>query len=191
MTDEQLLDRARKAGWEWFQGVTDRWPGTNAYPATGWLEGNGKSSFHASASGSDAAGLRPEPGRGFDHDIDCVECGAPIWLHFLSTCEDRLMCFNCNHWAGLIRGGNNIVCQRDDIDGKRHHYQCTPAKPGESRGHRWNGFGGERFVIEFLDGRIIETVNLWHQGTVPERFYDRLQVNAKLVEKACLVPSVG
>lgn len=45
------------------------------------------------------------------------------------------------------------------------------------------GFGGSKFVIEFFDGRVIETDNLWHQGTIPPVWRAKLPDNARFKNK--------
>jgi hypothetical protein len=56
------------------------------------------------------------------------------------------------------------------------HYRL--GKNGSRRGP-YNGFGGRRFDIEFFDGRVVTTYDLWHQGVVPPSFRDRLPDNAR------------
>lgn len=42
------------------------------------------------------------------------------------------------------------------------------------------GFGGRRWRITFLDGRIVECDSLWHQGEIPAEWRERLPDNAAL-----------
>lgn len=44
------------------------------------------------------------------------------------------------------------------------------------------GFGGSRFEIKYIDGRIAHTTNLWHQGTIPEDFRHLFTNNASSVK---------
>lgn len=53
----------------------------------------------------------------------------------------------------------------------------------EDIGHAKRGFNGDRFNIKFSDGRLATTTNLWSQGTIPERFRERLPDNAKFIGK--------
>lgn len=177
--DERLIARALAAGWTWHEGLTT-WPGSPQYPATGWMHG---SSFQNCKPHQKATALRaelhgPNPGRGFNHGIDCGECGKPVWLSWLKPCEDELIarreCFDCNHWLGFVRMGGGLVIARD---GHRSHYQVGTGG-GEPR---FRGFGGAKHRIRLADGRVIETTDLWHQGRIPERFWDRLPVNAEFV----------
>jgi hypothetical protein len=41
----------------------------------------------------------------------------------------------------------------------------------------FRGFGGAPRVIEFFDGRVVHTTNLWDNGKIPERY--RVPDNAK------------
>ena len=45
----------------------------------------------------------------------------------------------------------------------------------------FRGFGGALFKIKFSDGRYIESTNLWHNGTIPECYWDKLPDNAIFV----------
>lgn len=40
------------------------------------------------------------------------------------------------------------------------------------------GYGGRKFGIKFNDGRVVITTNLWHQGTIPEAWREKLPNNA-------------
>jgi hypothetical protein len=63
------------------------------------------------------------------------------------------------------------------INGNR--YQVLPDAQGMLG---FKGFGGRAFRIKrWSDGTIIETRNLWHQGTVPEYFKDQIPNNAEFV----------
>lgn len=42
----------------------------------------------------------------------------------------------------------------------------------------FRGYDGQPFYITFDDGTMIRTTNLWHNGTVPETYKDRLPDNA-------------
>lgn len=43
------------------------------------------------------------------------------------------------------------------------------------------GFGGRKFTIKFMDGRVVETCDLWHQGKIPESYREVLSDNAKFI----------
>jgi len=173
LTDQQLLDRAAKAGWKWFENDTDHWPGVPGYPVTGWLYGP----FRHCKPEQKTAYLRGELNKyqGFNHDHDCHECGKPIWLCWShdETLIKLRECFTCNYWKNCIRNDNGVIVNHD---GKRTHYVIGSRTEPSSQ----NGFGGTWFTVHFLDGRKVKTCDLWCQGTIPEIFWNRLPVNATL-----------
>src|ERR1043166_5946850 len=99
MSDADLIAKALRCGWTWFESLTARW-GMPAYPITGWQMS--ETSFKSCKPEKKEEVLRPEPGRGFDHDLECVECGLPIWLYWMKKHEDELRerreCQDCYHW---------------------------------------------------------------------------------------------
>ncbi len=181
----QMLCRARVAGWEWYENVTDKWPGSATRPATGWKKDNSSFQYCKSEEMIDVLRAKfnivkgTKESLGFDHELDCVECKKPIWLCW---CDDAVYirskeCFDCYFWLCLICGGKSIVIEKNH-DGDRWHYQMgTETKPGP-----YNGFGGAKFTIKFTDGKVVETCDLWDQGAIPKRFWDRLHVNAEFIE---------
>jgi hypothetical protein len=58
------------------------------------------------------------------------------------------------------------------------HYAIGPERRGDKQ---LCGFGGAKFIIQFFDGRRVETMNLWHQGVIPEHFRIRLPDNAEFL----------
>lgn len=65
------------------------------------------------------------------------------------------------------------------------HYRL--GKNGNTR-HQFNGFGGRRFDIEFFDGRIVTTYDLWYQGQIPPKFRKQLSDNARWAKFIETVP---
>lgn len=65
------------------------------------------------------------------------------------------------------------------IDG--HHYVIGPENADGMR-----GFGGDKFIIHFKDGKEVITTNLWYQGEIPEEykqlFYDNADFDYKWVK---------
>jgi len=172
LTDQQLIQRAEAAGWEWKVNATGWFSfGT---PSTGWL-GHGFSSGTEETKASMLRTDGKDSNFGFDHDYDCQHCKKPIYLSWLKPTSQKLIqaleCFNCNHFMNLYRGKDTIVIERE---GERRHYQLGSNTTPSSR----NGFGGQKFIIHFLDGRTVETVDLWHQGTIPVHLYQYFPVNA-------------
>jgi hypothetical protein len=46
---------------------------------------------------------------------------------------------------------------------------------------KFKGFGGQTFYIQFFDGRLVKTTNLWCQGEIPEVMRMVLPDNARFV----------
>lgn len=90
---------------------------------------------------------------------------------------DKQFCFNCNFWdervEDYIRGESIVI--------RGLHYMDAGKKPNQDRGE-FRGFGGRIFKIKMFNGKIIETNDLWHQGTIPELFKDKLKDNAEFME---------
>jgi hypothetical protein len=80
-------------------------------------------------------------------------------------------CFDCSFWLRKIDYTEDLADRRVVIDG--NHYMISEVKSTYPR-----GFNGELFIIQFFDGRIIKTNNLWSQGSIPERFRKMLPDNA-------------
>lgn len=62
---------------------------------------------------------------------------------------------------------------REVIVNNVHYMLGTTGGPNSMR-----GFGGRRWRIQFHDGRLIETTDLWYQGTIPPKWRERYPDNA-------------
>lgn len=82
---------------------------------------------------------------------------------------DNHLCFSCALWELRAQKENHLV-----IDGVR--YSLGPGNSG--------GMGGRKFTIEYFDGKVIETRDLWCQGEVPEYFKDRIPDTARFSDGA-------
>ena len=113
-------------------------------------------------------GILPDP---------CIHCGDLISTSYHEPLKSELIkdniCHSCHFWLGHAKNAEKENIAR--IDGKHYMYL-----PETDEGFR--GFGGRRFDIEFFDGRKVTTTNLWHQGTIPERFKKLMPDNAKFVQ---------
>lgn len=69
--------------------------------------------------------------------------------------NERQLCQNCNFWYGHYLLRNSKVVAR--IDGSHYRIGAKTNDP-----NRWKGMGGSKITIEFNDGRIVNTHNLWH-----------------------------
>lgn len=112
--------------------------------------------------------------------VTCKECGKVEELHwgtYNELLKAQSLCFSCDHWMHYIENDpsnpNAVI-----IEGN-HYIVCNEAAGGRST----SGFGGEKFIIEKIDGERIVTTNLWHQGRIPERFRDRLIDNARFIRE--------
>lgn len=83
--------------------------------------------------------------------------------------EDGL-CSNCEFWFDITKKSDihpiyngNCYCLAENIIDNR-----TP---------KWNGFGGQWFIVIFNDGRVFYTNNLFHNGVIPDEWRSKLQDN--------------
>lgn len=71
------------------------------------------------------------------------------------------------------------VVHRDDPEVIRaggKHYRLG----SEDERQAFRGYGGRYFAFRMLaTGEVVRTTNLWHQGTVPVEYHDRLPDNAE------------
>lgn len=112
-------------------------------------------------------------------EMPCRECASIFSTKYLEPTRSNMIsanvCFHCYFWLGYYIRRNDPKIAR--ISG--NHYMIEPENKGK---YGFRGFGGHKFVIEFFDGRTITTTNLWHQGTIPEHFRERLPDNARFIE---------
>lgn len=109
--------------------------------------------------------------------IVCSVCGKIEDVSNWSNGEimkQRRMCFTCNFWQDQLDLDNSGKRQFAIID--NHHYVI---EPDTIRGFK--GFSGALHKIQFNDGRIVTTKNLWHQGQIPEKWQAKFQNNAKFI----------
>lgn len=112
--------------------------------------------------------------------FNCIICGKKEGGHYLQPIKDNLLktnlCFSCNFWQNKVKIKNKSNTVR--VDGK--HYQIGSKEPDTPS--QFRGFGGRKFNIEFNDGRVESTNNLWCQGSIPERWQEQLPNNAKFLK---------
>lgn len=79
------------------------------------------------------------------------------------------------YWTDLI---NKDLDNRLVINGVHYTHGGISKSP-----EKWRGMSGKRFKIKMLDGTIVETNDLWHQGTIPEEFREFLPNNAEFIKE--------
>lgn len=105
----------------------------------------------------------------------CCECGAEVRLRWDSRTNEELrdseLCFTCIHWDRYVGR------QRDSrsVRVKGVHYWIGPQTTAHPS---VRGFGGASWTIRFHDGRVVQTTNLWCQGTISDHYRERLPDNA-------------
>lgn len=108
--------------------------------------------------------------------LKCSECGVRHTLKWNALVNRELkearLCHDCYFWVAKI-GIERAV--------RVGHQHFMIGENFEGMGFR--GYGGRNFRIYFFEGRVVETNNLWSQGDIPERFWDRLPDNARLVSE--------
>lgn len=121
--------------------------------------------------------------------IRCQECGKRHTLRWNGAANkefyDSKLCSDCHFWATKINWDPENVVR---VDHRHYHIGEEVTGPG------FVGHGGRVFRIYFFDGRVVETRNLWSQGEIPERFWDRMPDNARFItedeQKVMLAPSI-
>ncbi len=112
--------------------------------------------------------------------IKCRFCGKEEdpehWI-----CRDSLireqLCFSCYHWQERYNYDQLQPKKAAVIDGT--HYYIGDEN---SKSH-FRGFGGAKFQIQFNDGKVVETTNLWCQGKVPPEWRNKFPDNAQFLPK--------
>lgn len=203
-TDDELIARAIENGWEWHEGLTGRWPGRGPkWPFTGWKMTHaavhvteGKEYIHWEGTHPNRVrttriqSKAERPREAFSHEDRCGECGK--WIEYDgmfgyegpgSGVKSREFCWTCNHWLTHVakytapdpRHERAVIEARD---GRNVYTIGTATRPSSH-----NGYGGHWFTIRFHDGTVRRTCDLWCGGPIPERFLDRIPVNAEFIQE--------
>ena len=110
--------------------------------------------------------------------VTCTVCGDEDTLTFSgkigARMRERSECFQCAFWLMLAEQDKTEPENVAIIGGC--HYIIAPDRT-DSRASL-AGMGGARCRIVFDDGRDRITHNLWHQGSIPERFRELFPDNA-------------
>ncbi len=105
----------------------------------------------------------------------CPSCGKPFIRDLTLEAYLDENCFDCSFWLKKIAISAEDEARRVIVGGE--HFMIRLEETGP-----FKGFGGRQFAVLFLDGRIVETSNLWHQGTVSEQFREMLPDNAVFIQ---------
>jgi DNA-directed RNA polymerase subunit RPC12/RpoP len=100
----------------------------------------------------------------------CQCCGKSYTRHLSLEVYHGNNCFDCSFWLDKAEYSDYMAIHQVIINGE--HFML-----GETDSFI-RGFGGREFIIQFFDGRIVETNNLWCQGPIPKRFRSMLPKNA-------------
>lgn len=96
----------------------------------------------------------------------------PPETYFYDCCED------CSFWLEKLYLPEQYSKKQVIVGGV--HYLLSNSSI--------RGFAGATFTIQFFDGRIIETDNLWQQGKIPAHFRSVLKDNAKFIKARVSTP---
>lgn len=108
--------------------------------------------------------------------MNCVICDKEIEESCYShkvICGDK--CFYIDFWNDKVKIKDDKQTVR--IDGKHYHIGEENSKSS------FRGFGGDKCIIKFFDGREIVSTNLWHNGEIPDDFKVLLPDNAEFVKE--------
>ena len=124
--------------------------------------------------------------------MKCPTCNKELGTNIPISSDERSMkehgeCFECSLWRERLPlvGKSNIAI----IDGTFYTIGDEDSKDP------FRGFGGDKFVIKFKDGRQVITTNLWCGGDISEAWKSKFPNNAdfdwkwkKIGNINCLVP---
>jgi hypothetical protein len=104
--------------------------------------------------------------------MKCPTCGQEIgkYLSDKEWIEEKGECFECSLWRerlSLLDDPNTVI-----IDGTFY----TIGDENDSSPFR--GFGSDKFVINFKDGRKVTTTNLWCSGHISKHWRPQFPDNA-------------
>ena len=112
----------------------------------------------------------------------CHICGAPERATYVEERRRILLehqiCFTCSHWKELLPG--YLSGKRFISKGGCYTPCADPGGPDD-----FKGFGGRKFRFRVFAGpragEILETTNMWHQGTVSQWWRDQFPDNCEFL----------
>lgn len=105
--------------------------------------------------------------------MKCKICGKEFQKSPYRTEICSTECFKVDFWNKTL--DNSAVI----IDGNCYHIGPENQYSQDKSTHEFCGHCGEEFNIQFNDGRIILTHNLWHNGEIPKE--RNIKDNAKFI----------
>ena len=109
----------------------------------------------------------------------CEESFDPEWRVYIQAevWESKNFCPSCFGWWKMVKARTmgditNEGYRTVVVDG--NHFRIA----NEEQTGYFRGYGGAKFIINFLDGTTVTTTNLWSSGRIPEKFREHLPDNA-------------
>ncbi len=109
-----------------------------------------------------------------DRTYACQCCGKSYTKNLIPEVYHGSNCHDCSFWLRKTEYPDYVASRRAIINGE--HYMIYAKTDGLIKGS-----GGRRVIVQFFDGRIIHSNNLWCQGKIPKRFLVMLPDNATFV----------
>ncbi len=101
-------------------------------------------------------------------------CGQYFATHYHENERmlEKNICFSCNFWDEMCDKKDRIIA----------NHTCYKNGGRKSQKDGSLGFGGAEWKIKMNDGTLVETNNLWHNGEIPKRFWDRMPDNTVILQ---------
>lgn len=100
--------------------------------------------------------------------------------------EEKKCCFHCAFWYNI----HEVDKDTDDLSipvvVNHSHWSyplSNPIRFEQSHGWSYRPVPTMQYIL-FEDGRVAETNQLWHHGTVPEHFYNLMPNNAVFIDRS-------
>lgn len=100
----------------------------------------------------------------------CPVCGKELKPYEEHHLDEKGECFECSLWRERLSlvGNSNVAI----INGTFYTIGDEDSKDP------FRGFGGDKFIIKFKDGREVITTNLWCGGEISEHWRSQFPDNA-------------
>ena len=110
--------------------------------------------------------------------MKCKICGeefdsSQYYKDTKNAMDEHQMCFSCNFWREKVEQDAQQPPHKVAIIDGVHYYIDD-----ENIVTNFRGFGGDKFVINFKDGRKVTTTNLWCGGEISEHWKPQFPNNA-------------